>query len=117
MAQFMNPEHQDRYTQAIASLPEYQRSDIEWRSAYYLLTGNAELWRKAAKYLDGHRGEYHWLAFLEREDLTAGTETLARLSVALYNGDGDLRTADLWERLDQDNFNLVMAAIWFRRTG
>lgn len=113
--EFMSPDHQDRYTQAVATLPEFRRRGRDWRATLYLLTGNPELWQKAGRYFDGQRGEYNWVDMLEREDFTGGLLTLASLSVALFNGDGGLKVADLWERLDRRNFDLALAAISLRR--
>lgn len=115
--EFLNAQHHERFSDALTELAEFRRQSPEWQAALFLLTGNGELWRKARRYLDGRRGEYHWLDLLDREDLTGGQETMVRFSVALYNGSGDLRVADLWTRLDAQSFALALSAARVRRGG
>lgn len=115
MAQFLDPGHQDRFTLAIATLPETCRRDPDWQATIYLLAGNPALWRMSKGYLDCRKGEFRWRELLRQELITGPIGVLARLAVAIFTGKGDIQVSDLWLNLDSQNFGLAMTAIWRRR--
>lgn len=108
------PQHGDRHLFALKELGIHELS-ADWRALLFLLTGTPELWAKARKYLDPKHDVYNWDDMLQERDFGSGFRVLAQLSVALFNGEGDLKVADLWWSLDDRNFDLALRAIRARR--
>lgn len=111
---FIDNAHRDRYLFALKELGISEPS-ADWRPLIFLLTGAPELLAKARKYLDPRHDMYHWDTMFEEQDFGSGFRVLARLSVELFSGEGDLKVPDLWWRLDDRNFDLALRAIRARR--
>lgn len=88
--------------------------DNEYLAAYYILTADEELRRKAARYIktDGINWEGIW-----NQDWSSGYALLLKLAQCLFQSSGSVDLAYGLKTWDDERFNLAMQAIYIRRNG
>lgn len=86
--------------------------DREYLAAYYVLTADAELRRKAARYVkpDGIEWPHIWA-----QDWSSGFRLLLKLAESLFLSSGSVDLAYGLKTWDDERFNLAMQAIQIRR--
>lgn len=113
--EFIDAEHMLRFHAALAN-PDAPWSSAPGRiAALYLLTGKEELWQVARLGLSGK--EFAWLELLDM--VSEPLATLLLIAAALYTddheGDVNVQLYRLWELLSEEDCELVMGAIQYRR--
>lgn len=109
---FKDGQHQEKL---FSLLEKYNKADSkEYSAAYYILTSDNELRRKAAAYISSDGIDF--MLMLEHEDFSSGYRNMIDAAMSLFNSGAKVNLPDLcW--LDEDNFNVILEAINIRRYG
>jgi DNA polymerase III delta subunit len=116
--QFLNEKHESRFLQFRAEdMAEHYRSDKEYLSVVYLMTGNDELYRKMKPYFNAKIGEFYSEVMFNEKDFSSGLNVLAKLAVHLFNSNETLEPLHIISQLDDEGFKLALNTIILRRYG
>lgn len=116
--QFINQEHEARYSQfRVEDMADHYRTNKEYLSIVYLMTGNEELYRKMKPYFNAKHGEFDSEKMFEEQDFSSGLRVLAKLAVHLFNSNETVKPLDIISRLDDEGFRLALNAFILRRNG
>ncbi|MFS0891022.1 DUF6075 family protein [Peribacillus frigoritolerans] len=116
--QFLNQEHEAKYSQfRTEDMADYYRTNKEYLSVAYLMTGNKELYRKMKPYFDAKGGNFDSEEMFEEKDFSSGLSVLAKLAVHLFNSNETVEPLDIISTLDEEGFKLALNAFILRRYG
>jgi hypothetical protein len=116
--QFVNQEHEARYSQfRVEDMTEHYRSNKEYLTVVYLMTGNKELYQKMNPYFNAKHGEFDSEKMFEEQDFSSSLRVLAKLAVHLFNSNETVEPLDIISRLDEEGFQLALNAFILRRYG
>ncbi|MFD4932150.1 DUF6075 family protein [Peribacillus butanolivorans] len=116
--QFLNQEHEEKYSQfRTEEMADHYRTNKEYLSGAYLMTGNKELYRKMKPYFDAKGGNFDSEEMFEEKDFSSGLRVLAKLAVHLFNSNETVEPLDIISTLDEDGFRLALNALILRRYG
>lgn len=113
--QFVDPEHMIRFYTVLGSLDASWAEHPNRVAALYLLTGKEDLWRDARRGFT--RDGYDWLEVLDH--VTEPNATLLLIAANFYKddheGDVTVQLCRMWEILSDEDCQLVMMTIGYRR--
>jgi hypothetical protein len=90
--------------------------DLERLAMFYILSGNADLWKKGA--YNFYNFEDHSIILKRKKiDLCTSSKALINLAFHLYNGHGKDTLTDTFQSLDEKNKQLAFNAIEIRYFG
>ncbi|MGE7609694.1 DUF6075 family protein [Peribacillus frigoritolerans] len=116
--QFLNQDHEVKYSQfRTEDMADYYRTNKEYLSVVYLITGNEELYRKMKPYFDAKGGNFDSEEMFEEKDFSSGLRVLAKLAVHLFNSNETVEPLDIISTLDEEGFRLALNAFILRRYG
>ncbi|MGG0284316.1 DUF6075 family protein [Peribacillus butanolivorans] len=116
--QFLNQDHEAKYSQfRTEGMADYYRTNKEYLSVVYLMTGNEELYRKMKPYFDAKGGNFNSEEMFEEKDFSSGLRVLAKLAVHLFNSNETVEPLDIISTLDEEGFRLALNAFILRRSG
>ena len=113
----MNNAHAARYEMALIEYQQARRieADRNWRCLLYLCTAPPSLWEKVRAYLDLPHGEAHLQELVSQEYLSGGERRLMSLARNLFSCEGAVDVSDLINTLDDDMWQVAVAAVKVRR--
>jgi len=101
-----------RETQKINEVTGY--IDIEYGTAYYLLSSYEDIYNKARKYISSDGIKFKNM--LSKQDFSTGEKILVKLAANLFNSNNyDIAPIDIIGYLDDELFDVAMSAIMMRR--
>ncbi|MBD8591646.1 MULTISPECIES: DUF6075 family protein [Peribacillus] len=116
--QFLNQEHEAKYSQfRTEDMADYYRTNKEYLSVVYLMTGNEELYCNMKPYFDAKVGSFDSEEMFEEKDFSSGLRVLAKLAVHLFNSNETVEPLDIISTLDEECFRLALNAFILRRYG
>lgn len=116
--QFINKEHEARYSKFKAEdMADHYRTNKEYLSVVYIMTGNEELYRKMKPFFNAESGEFAFEEMFKEMDFNSGLMILAKLAVHLFNSNESVEPLQIISKLDDESFRLVLNAFVLRRYG
>lgn len=114
----MRPDHEQRYTAALEAY-RFQRRGVKpdryWSALLLIATATGGLWEKVQPYLEIAKGNA-WIGRLREEvDLSGGERRLIELAHNLFSCEGAVDVSDLINTLDDDMWQVAVAAVKVRR--
>ncbi len=109
---FVDQEHEKEFKTFVR---RYDKSgDKEYLAAYYVLTANDELRRKAARYIkpDGIGWPRIW-----EQDWSSGYRLILQLGESLFQSSGEVEFAYGLRTWDDELFQVAIEAVMLRRKG
>ena len=98
-------------------MADYYRTNKEYLSVVYLMTGNEELYCNMKPYFDAKVGSFDSEEMFEEKDFSSGLRVLAKLAVHLFNSNETVEPLDIISTLDEECFRLALNAFILRRYG
>lgn len=116
--QFITKIHEENYTELIKKGSVF--NDVERESLFYIISGNAELYKNVQKIYDfkekqirieiGEDGEF----YIPNLPVSSSARALVYLGLQLFNGCTKQSVINTFSNLDTNNFNLAINAIKIR---
>ncbi|MCC5909492.1 MAG: hypothetical protein JJT76_03525 [Clostridiaceae bacterium] len=94
---------------------ESNKVDIEYLSAFFLLSTSLLNHKKLEKYIHPSGIGINFLKMVEDEYLSSSEEVMIKVAWNLYNSDGDIKPIEIIRFLSNENYNLVIQAMELRR--
>ncbi|WP_242850601.1 DUF6075 family protein [Clostridium lundense] len=83
--------------------------------AYLLLSTQNNLYKKTSQYMSSDGIDFETM--MKEQDFSSGESKLVRLAANLFNGSMEVSPSEFIYCLDEDNFELAIQSIYFRRYG
>ncbi|MFD2512101.1 DUF6075 family protein [Halalkalibacter alkalisediminis] len=114
---FLNHEHEKEFFSIREEAAGKYKNNKEYMSVAFLMAGNEELKQKMKPYFDMDEGFFKSALMFEKEDFSTSLQVMAKLAVHLFNNNETVDPLDLIGYLDEDNFELALQVIKFRKYG
>jgi hypothetical protein len=115
---FLNKEHETKFSKFRAEeMEERFRTNKEYLSVAYLITGNEELFRKVEPYFNAKSGRFNFTKMFEEQDFSSGLHILAKLAVHLFNSNKQVELIEIISGLDERGFKLALNSLILKRNG
>lgn len=115
--EFLNSEHESNFTKyRVENMGDRFRTNKEYLSVVYLMTGNTELYQKMNPYFNARSGEFDSKKMFVEQDFSSGLSILAKLAAHLFNSNEVVQPLNIIS-LDEQNFKLALNSMILRRFG
>ncbi|MGG1400240.1 DUF6075 family protein [Bacillus salipaludis] len=116
--EFLNSEHESNFTKyRVENMGDRFRTNKEYLSVVYLMTGNTELYQKLNPYFNARSGEFDSNKMFVEQDFCSGLSILAKLAAHLFNSNEVVQPLDIISSLEEQSFKLALNSMILRRLG
>lgn len=92
------------------------KADSYYLPAFYLLLSTKnDLYKKTRRFID--RDGIDFEEMLSTQDFASSERKLIKLAANLFNGSMEVSPSELIDTMDDENFQMALQAIFFKRTG